>query len=132
MAQFIALVSIEGAIPTDFATRPAPDPAMFGMPAEDDGRRDDLLLASNMLTVTAYEPDFERLRSTSTRIVPAVGADSRNAVAGRGGLAVAERLGTRPVEFPGGHGGFVGADSPQPGDPEAFAARLRAVLSADD
>src|SRR5690242_16873649 len=65
MAQFIAFVSIEGPIPADFATRPAPDPAMFGLPVEDDGRRDDLLLASSMLTVTAYEPDFERLRSAS-------------------------------------------------------------------
>jgi pimeloyl-ACP methyl ester carboxylesterase len=130
MAQFIAFVSIQGPVPAEFATQPAPDPARFGLPADDDGTRTDLLLASNMLTVTSYRPDFDRLRSAATRIVPAVGADSRHAVAGRGGLAVAERLGTNPVEFPGGHGGFLGPDSQPPGDPEAFAARLREVLTA--
>jgi hypothetical protein len=132
MAHFIALVSIQGPVPAEFAAQPPPDPAMFGMPADDGGTRDDLLLASNMLTVTAYRPDFERLRASSTRIVLGVGAESHGEIAQRGGLAIAERLGTAPVAFPGGHGGFLGADSPQPGDPEAFAARLRDVLAGRD
>src|SRR4051812_15762148 len=69
MAHFIALVSLQGPVPADFATQPAPDPAMFGMPAEDDGGRDDLMLGSNILTVTQYRPDVDRLRAASTRIV---------------------------------------------------------------
>src|SRR4051794_28775820 len=41
MAHFIALISMRGPVPADFASQPAPDPATFGMPTDDDGRRDD-------------------------------------------------------------------------------------------
>jgi len=44
-------------------------------------------------------------------------------------LAAAERLGTDAVRFPGDHGGFLGGEYGQRGDPEAFAAKLREVLS---
>ena len=44
MAQFIAVVSHKGPMTPEFAAQPAPDPAMFGMPAEDDGTRTDPLL----------------------------------------------------------------------------------------
>ena len=37
MAHFIAVVSHQGEFPDDYAQQPAPDPAMFGMPTEDDG-----------------------------------------------------------------------------------------------
>src|ERR687888_887507 len=57
MAKFIALVSHKGTIPADFAGRPAPDPAMFGLPAEDDGSRSDPLFGQNILTGTHYQPD---------------------------------------------------------------------------
>ena len=40
MAKFIALVMYDGVLPADYVDRPAPDPAMFGMSAEDDGNRD--------------------------------------------------------------------------------------------
>src|SRR6516164_9876989 len=36
MAKFIALVSYQGPIPAGFANQPGPDPAAFGLPAEDD------------------------------------------------------------------------------------------------
>jgi len=36
MAKFIALVSQPGAVPADYADRPAPDPAAFGLPAMTD------------------------------------------------------------------------------------------------
>jgi len=32
------------------------------------------------------------------------------------------------VEFPSGHGGFLGGEYGQTGDPEGFAAALHAVL----
>ena len=104
---------------------------MFGMPSEDDGSRDDLMLGSNILTVTGYRPDAEALGRASTRIVIAVGEESAGELAHRGGEAVAELLGTSPVTFPGGHGGFLGGEYGQMGEPEAFAARLREVLSSD-
>ncbi len=129
MAQFIVAVSHKGPMTAEFASQPAPDPAMFGMPAEDDGNRTDPLLGQNITTCTHYEPDFDALRSASTRIVMAVGAESEGEMAHRGGEAVAERLGTAPVTFPSGHGGFLGNEYGQPGDPDGFAAKLREVLS---
>ena len=130
MAQFIAMVTLRGPVPTEFATQPAPDPAMFGMPTDDDGTRDDLLLGSNMLTVPQYRPDVARLHAASTRIVVGVGVDSDGELAHRGGRAVADLLGTTVVEFPGGHGGFLGGEYGQAGEPAAFAECLRDVLAA--
>ncbi len=129
MAQFIVAVSHKGPMTAEFASQPAPDPAMFGMPAGDDGTRTDPLLGQNITTCTHFEPDFDALRSASTRIVMGVGAESEGEMAHRGGEAVAERLGTTPVTFPSGHGGFLGNEYGQPGDPDGFAAKLREVLA---
>jgi len=103
---------------------------MFGMPTEDDGSRNDALLGQNMITCTHYEPNFEALRSASTRIVIAAGAASEGVMASRGAHAVAERLGTKPVIFPSDHGGFLGGEYGQTGDPDAFARKLREVLNS--
>ncbi len=130
MAKFIALVSYEGPIPTGFADQPGPDPATFGLPTVDDGSRDDALLCLNMPSCPGYRHDFDALRAASTRIVMAVGAQSGAAMAGRGAVAVAGRLGTEPVTFPGGHDGFRGGEYGGMGQPDAFAATLRKVLSA--
>ena len=51
-------------------------------------------------------------------------------IAGRAGIAVAERLGTAPVTFPGGHDGFLGGEYGSMGEPDAFAATLRTVLTS--
>ena len=128
MAQFIMAVSHKGPMTAEFASQPAPDPAMFGLPAGDDGTRTDALLYQNIITCTHFEPDFAALKAASTRIVPAVGAESEGEMAHRGGEAVAERLGKQPVTFPSGHGGFLGGEYGQSGEPDAFAARLREVL----
>ena len=128
MAHFIAVVSHKGPFPDDFAQQPPPDPAMFGMPAEDDGSRTDPLLGQNMITSTHYEPEFDALRAASTRIVMAAGEESEGEIAHRGAHAAAERLGRKPVAFPSGHGGFLGGEYGQMGDPDAFAAKLRHVL----
>jgi pimeloyl-ACP methyl ester carboxylesterase len=128
MAMFIALASHKGPIAADYLERPAPDPAMFGLPSEDDGSRDEPLLGQNLVSLTHYEPDFQALRAASTRIVLAAGAESEGELANRGAHAVAEELGTTPVPFPDGHAGFLGGEYGQTGEPEAFAARLREVL----
>jgi pimeloyl-ACP methyl ester carboxylesterase len=130
MAKFIALVSYQGPIPTGFADQPGPDPAMFGLPTVDDGSRDDALLCLNMPSCLAYQHDFEALRAGSTRIVMGVGTQSSQAIAGRAAVAVAKRLGTEPVTFPGGHDGFVGGEFGGMGEPDAFAATLREVLAS--
>lgn len=130
MAKFIAIVSHKGPIPADFADQPAPDPQMFGLPTEDDGSRDDALLGQNIVSCTHYEPDFDAVRAASTRIVLAASSESEGELADRGAHAVAERLGTTPVTFPSGHAGFLGGEYGQTGEPEAFAATLRQVLTA--
>jgi hypothetical protein len=102
---------------------------MFGLPAEDDGNRTDPLLFQNIITSTHYEPDFDALRAAPTRSVIAVGSESEGQLAFRGGMAAAERLGSDAVRFPSDHGGFLGGEYGQRGDPDAFAARLREVLA---
>jgi pimeloyl-ACP methyl ester carboxylesterase len=129
MAQFIAVVSHKGPLTLELATQPAPDPAMFGLPAQDDGTRTDPLLYQNIITCTHYQPDIEALRAASTRIVIGVGAESEGEMARRGGEAVAALLGQPAVTFPSGHGGFLGGEYGQSGKPDAFAARLREVLT---
>ena len=131
MAKFITLVAHEGPLPADFADRPAPNPADFGLPTEDDGSRDDPLVGQNIVSCNCYEHDFDALRAASTRVVIGVGAESSQALAGRAAVAVAERLGTKPVTFPSHHAGFLGGEYGQTGDPDAFAASLRQVLIED-
>jgi len=132
MAHFIAVVSHQGEFPDDVAQQPAPDPAMFGMPTEDDGNRTDPLMGQTIIGTTHYEPDFEALRTASTRIVMAAGVESEGIMSSRGAFAVAKKLGTEPVIFPSGHSGFMGGEYGQPpGEPEAFAAKLREVLAPD-
>jgi pimeloyl-ACP methyl ester carboxylesterase len=130
MAHFIAVSSHQGPFTAEIAGQPAPDPAMFGLPAQDDGSRTDPLLGQNMLTSIDYEPDFDALRSASTQIVMAAGEESEGQMTSRGAFAVAERLGTKPVVFPSNHGGFLGGEYGQTGQPDAFAAKLREVLAA--
>ncbi len=121
MATFITLVSNSGPIPPGFPGQPAPDPAAFGLPADDNGSRDDPLLGLHMTACVSHQHDFDALRAAPTRIILGVGAQSSQMLAGRAATAVAERLGTTPVIFPGDHDGFRS-------DPGAFAAILRTVL----
>ncbi len=130
MAEFIRLVMHQG--PTDgFTEQPAADPAAFGLPAEDDGSRDDVLLGQNLLTSASYEHDVEALRRSPVRIVAAVGVGSAGQLAHRGGLALADRLGTTAVAFPGDHGSFLDSGYGPPPDVDAVAERLREVLAGD-
>ncbi len=129
MAKFIQLVMYPAPLPADYLDQPVPDPAMFGLPTEDDGRRDDLLLGKNMATMPLFEPDADALRSSPVRIVAAVGEKGGGSLARRGGLALAELLGVGAVVFPGDHGGFVRNEWSPDNDPTAFAVKLREVLA---
>jgi pimeloyl-ACP methyl ester carboxylesterase len=122
MAKFIAFVSQQGPVPADFASRPAPDPAGFGLPAEDDGSRNDPLLGPHMTLCTGYQHDFAALTAAPPHIVVGVGADSGATLPARAAAALAERLGTTPVTFPGDHVGFRS-------QPEVFAVALRQALN---
>lgn len=130
MAKFIAITSLQGPVPEDYTQRPAPDPAMFGLPAADDGSRDNPLVGQNIRGTTAYRPDVAALTGTGARVVIAVGEESGEALAARGGRAIAAAIGTEPVVFPGSHAGFLGHEyGPEmAGVPDEFAAALRRVL----
>src|SRR5256885_5620210 len=104
MAKFIQLVMHQGPLPDDYLDRPGPDPAQFGLPTEDDGSRDDLLLSGN-LAMPPFEPDAEALRASSVRIEPAIGALGAGGLARRGGEAGGRLLGAQPGVFPRGHRG---------------------------
>ena len=128
MAHFMAITGHRGEFPVDIAQQPAPDPAQFGMPSEDNGDRTDVMLHQNIINTTHYQPDFDALRNASTKIILAAGVESQGEMACRGAYAVAKELGTEPVIFPSHHGGFLGGEYGWPGEPDAFAAKLREVL----
>ena len=128
MAAFIYMTSWRGEYTDDYFARPAPDPAQFGMPTDDDGSRDDALLSERSEPVVEYVPDFDALGAAGTHVVIAMGEESKDMFTARASQATAKRLGHEPAVFPSHHGGFAAADSGYPGKPEEFAARLREVL----
>ncbi|MFG2624817.1 alpha/beta fold hydrolase [Streptomyces sp. NPDC048473] len=69
-----------------------------------------------------YVPDIAALKAAPARVVVGVGAASGGLLTYRTSIALAELLGTPPVEFPGDHGGFLGR-------PEEFAEVLRRTLA---
>lgn len=127
MAKFIQLVMRQSPLPADYLDQPAPDPAQFGLPTEDDGSRDDLLLSGN-LAMPPFEPDAAALGASPVRLIPAIGALGEGGLARRGGEALAKLLGVEPVIFPGDHGGFAANEWSPNNDPSAFAAKLRELL----
>ena len=50
-------------------------------------------------------------------------------MAARGARSVAAAVGIPVTEFAGDHGGFLGGEYGQTGEPDAFAADLRAALA---
>jgi clorobiocin/coumermycin A biosynthesis protein CloN7/CouN7 len=74
---------------------------------------------------TRYRPDLDALRAASTPIVVAGGITSEGQLYHRTTVALAGRLGTPVVGFPGGHTGFQE-------QPEAFSRLLRRVLTGDE
>ena len=75
-----------------------------------------------LLPIALYQPDFSALQAASTRLVVAEGTGSKGEFPQRTAVALAERLGTPLIDFPGGHAGFVS-------DSKVFAAVLRRTLA---
>jgi hypothetical protein len=117
----------DGPLPEDYLDQPVPDPATFGMPAEDDGSRTDPLMR-NMPACNLYRPDVEVLARLGSRLVVAAGTESGQTLAARGARSVADALGIAVTEYPSDHGGYLGGEYGQHGDPDAFATALRASL----
>ena len=81
----------------------------------------DFFLGHYLLPITSYEPDFAALEAASTRVEVGLGEGSAGQETYDTALALAERLGTKAVIFPGDHVGMATY-------PEAFTAKLHAVL----
>jgi pimeloyl-ACP methyl ester carboxylesterase len=128
MAAFIAMTSWRGEFTDEYFAQPAPDPAQFGMPTEDNGSREDPLLSDRSWAITSYRPDVDALAAARTRVVIAVGEESLDTFTGRTAVATAELLGQEAAVFPSHHGGFMGGEFGYAGQPEAFARRLHEVL----
>jgi pimeloyl-ACP methyl ester carboxylesterase len=133
MAAFVALTMWQGELTDDYFAQPPADPAMFGMPTDDDGTRDDMLLSDRAVTVTRHAFDVDAVKAAPTRVEIGVGEETGDSLPARTGRAVAALLGVEPVVFPSHHGGFVGGgpENPYAGKPEEFGVVLRQVLDED-
>lgn len=130
MAAFMGLGAWQGEFTDAYFAQPEPDPAAFGMPAEDDGNRDDPLLSDHSWAVSSYRPDPAALAAAPTRVVIAVGEESGDTFTARTARGTAALLGQEATVFPSHHGGFLDAEFGYAGQPEAFGAKLREVLDA--
>src|SRR5206468_10136458 len=90
MAAFIAMTSWRGEFTDEYFAQAAPDPAHYGMPAEDDGSRDDPLISDRSWAVTSYRPDVDALAAAPTRVVIAVGEESLESFTGRTAVPTAQ------------------------------------------
>jgi pimeloyl-ACP methyl ester carboxylesterase len=64
-------------------------------------------LAHGMIPLSLYRPDVESLRAGRPRVTVGIGEQSAGQIIHDMGMALASRLGTEPVFFPGDHMGFV-------------------------
>ena len=113
MAAFIALTSWSGELTSDFFDQPAPDPAAFGLPTDDDGSRDDPLLSDRSWAITEYQPDAAALTD---------GADTCRHRRRRGVARDAHRA------HGGGHRGAARAASRRVPQPSRWVPRRRVRL----
>lgn len=105
-----------------FAGIAMPPQGQDGGPSEEMAATSERFFGHGVLPVALYEPDLAALRGPAPRVVVAAGTTSRAELAHRSAAALAERLGTPLITFPGGHVGFAT-------DPEDFVAVLRRTLA---
>src|SRR5260370_42478952 len=105
-----------GSLPEGSGPPPPPSPEMqeaFGRIQGNMG----FFLAHGLKPIRLFVPNVATLRAGTPRIVIGVGAASAGQIAFRCAVALAQQLGTAPVFFAGGHGGY--------GDqPAGFAGEL--------
>ena len=63
-------------------------------------------LAHGVRPLSFYRPDVEALRAGNPRVVVGIGEQSAGQPIERMAMALADKLGTEPVRFPGDHMGF--------------------------
>ena len=131
MAQFIVAVSHKGPMTPEFAAQPAPGPGDVRDAGR--GRRHPDRPAAgpeHRRPARTTSPTSTRCGAASTRIVLAAGVGVRRRDgAPRRATPSPSGSAPTPVIFPSGHGGFLGGEYGQAGEPDAFAAKLREVLA---
>ncbi len=110
---------------TGIKMRPQGADAMQQPPSADAVAMSERFFGHGLLPITYYEPDFSALQDASARVVVGGGATSKGQFAQRTAAALAERLGSPLIEFPGGHTGFAS-------DAKDFAGVLRRTLTYSD
>jgi len=123
MQQLLALAGLKGGPPPNPQEGP-PNPEMMEAMARM-GRNMELFLARGMREVGTFVPDIAAVRKATTRVLIAGGEASGDQLAYRAAVALADRLGSAVVHFPGDHGGLTT-------HPDAFATRLRQLLADDE
>jgi hypothetical protein len=118
LKRFEAAIGMEDAPPEQAPGEPTPETLeAWGRI----GGNVEYFLAHGVRQLSGYAPDVAALRAGPARIVVGVGESSAGQLAHRAAVALAERLGTPPVTFPGDHGGFGSR-------PARFAETLDRVL----
>jgi pimeloyl-ACP methyl ester carboxylesterase len=84
----------------------------------------DYFFAHALMQIGSYIPDVDALRASPARVVVGIGESSAGQLAHRTAAALAEKLGTKPVTFPGDHLGFGS-------HPDTFAATLHRVFGGE-
>jgi pimeloyl-ACP methyl ester carboxylesterase len=117
MQKFMASAGLNAAPPKDAPPPPREMQEAFGRIM---GNLD-FFFAHGRKAIVDYVPDVATLKKGAPRVVVGVGESTAGQTAHRAATALAERLGTPTVIFPGDHGGY-GSHAP------AFAERLDQVL----
>jgi clorobiocin/coumermycin A biosynthesis protein CloN7/CouN7 len=112
--RFVGFTGINTGPPDQSAPTRTTDPAALAT--------SERFFGHGLLPIALYQPDFTALGAVSGRVVVAGGSTSEGEFAHRAAAALADRLGTLMVMFPGGHGGFAS-------DPDEFVAVLRRTLA---
>jgi len=118
MQKFLAHAGVGGPSAEGDESRSEPDPEMMARMRS----ATDHFLAHLLRPTALYHPEIEALRTGSVQIVVAGGTTSKGQLAHRTATALAERLGTNVVDFPGSHVGFME-------QPSLCARLLRQVLT---
>ena len=107
---------------TGLTMRPPEAPADPQPPSAEEVATSTRFFEHGLLPIALYQPDFPALEAAPTRIIVAGGAASRGEFPHRTAVALAGRLGTPLMEFPGGHVGFLT-------EPVEFASVLTRALA---
>jgi clorobiocin/coumermycin A biosynthesis protein CloN7/CouN7 len=118
MQKFLARTGVGGPSAEGDESLSEPDPGLVARMRS----ATDYFLAHLLRPTAFYCPEIEALQTGSAQIVVAGGTTSKGQLAYRTAVALAERLGTNVVDFPGSHVGFMEQPSP-------CARLLRQVLT---